>query len=116
MESIRHQPWFDQVFLPIGDSLPGDPKHTKWYSRMDYDPIEVLARVKVPIAFFFAEDDPWVPVEESMALVRRATRGNPDVTIQRVPKTGHYMEVGANGQVSDDSLAQLLRWLRQRRG
>jgi pimeloyl-ACP methyl ester carboxylesterase len=114
VENIRRQPWFDQVFLPIGDNLPGDPKHTKWYSQMDYDPLEVLARVKVPIALFFAETDPWVPVEESMTLVRQATRSNPDVSIRRVPKTGHYMEVGADGQVSHDYVTQLLQWLRRR--
>jgi hypothetical protein len=116
VESIRHQPWFEQVFLPIGDSLPGDPKHTKWYSQMDYDPLQVLARVKVPIAFFFAETDPWVPVEESMTLVRRATRNNPNVTIRRVPRTGHYMEVGADGPVSNDYLTRLLQWLRRTAG
>jgi pimeloyl-ACP methyl ester carboxylesterase len=81
---------------------------------MDYDPLEVLARGKVPIAFFFAETDPWVPVEESMILVRRATRSNPDVMIRRVPKTGHYMEIGADGQVSQDYLTQLLDWPRRR--
>jgi len=113
--AIRPERWFSQVFLPNGGTLPDDPVHTKWYAEMDYDPLQAVARVNVPIAFFFAQDDAYVPVQESIAHVRQAVR-YPDVTIQLVPGTDHYMETGApgsGGPTSEVYIQQLLAWLRR---
>ena len=63
---IRNEPWFGQVFLPNAGDLPRNPTQTKWYTEMDYDPLNAISRVRVPIVFFFAETDAWVPVEESI--------------------------------------------------
>ncbi len=114
--TIRHEPWFSQVFLPGRGDLPAEPRLTKWYAEMDYDPLAALARVRVPIAFFFAQADPWVPVEESIANIRQATRSNPAVTIQRIPQADHLMETGtpdSGGPISELYLNQLLGWLRE---
>jgi uncharacterized protein len=69
VQAIRQELWFDQVFLPGGGRLPDEPAGTKWYMEMDYDPLPVLARVRVPLAFFFGESDRWVPVDESIARI-----------------------------------------------
>jgi dienelactone hydrolase len=111
IDAIRLEPWFALVMLPNAGVLPVEPKGTKWFAEMDYDPLEVLARVEVPTAFFFAKVDPWVPVEESIAGIRRAMPANPAVTIRRIPHAGHYMETGT-GETSESYVKQLLQWLR----
>jgi pimeloyl-ACP methyl ester carboxylesterase len=115
--TIRQEPWFGQVFLPNSGVLPADPKRTKWYAEMDYDPLEALGRVRVPLAFFFAQTDPWVPVEESIMRVRQTTRSNPSVAIWRIPAADHLMETGrpdSGGPISAAYLKLLLEWLSQR--
>jgi pimeloyl-ACP methyl ester carboxylesterase len=114
--AIRHEPWFGQVFLPNAGNLPLDPTQTKWYIEMDYDPLEVLSRVRVPIVFFFAETDAWVPIEESITNIRRATATHSGVTIARIPQTDHLMETGApdsGGPISEQYVGRLLEWLDQ---
>ena len=116
IDSIRGQPWFPQVFIPNGGRLPDDPTHTDWYATLDYDPLLTLTKVTVPMAFFFAEDDAYVPVEESMARTRQVTRVS-DLMIRRVPGTDHYMETGkpeSGGPTSAQYVDQLLEWLRRR--
>lgn len=113
--SIRSEPWFGQAFLPNGGHPPPDPKRTKWYAELDYDPLAVLSRVRVPIAFFFAEADSWVPVEESIRNIRRAMGSRSGVTIARIPQADHLMETGApdsGGPISRQYLTQLIEWLR----
>jgi dienelactone hydrolase len=115
ISAVEKEPWFGLIFLPSSARLPLDPKHNQWYSVMDYDPIATVARVTVPMAFFFAEDDAYVPVEESMARVRATARVS-DILIQQVPGTDHYMETGASGSGGPTSpvyVQQLLDWLRK---
>jgi uncharacterized protein len=117
VQAIRQEPWFDQVFLPGGGRLPDNPAGTKWYIEMDYDPLPVLARARVPLAFFFGESDRWVPVDESIARIKEATRSNPRVMIRRVPGTDHLMGTGtpdSGGPVSQEYVRALLDWLPRR--
>jgi len=111
---ISGAPWFSQVFLPTGTGLPDKPAQTQWRAQMDYDPLAVVARVKVPMAFFFAGDDAYVPLPESMAHVSDVVTVT-DVMIQRVPDTDHFMETGASGAglTSADYVQSLLDWLRR---
>ncbi|HKC13619.1 MAG TPA: alpha/beta hydrolase [Vicinamibacteria bacterium] len=114
--TIRSEPWFGQVFLPNSGSLPPNPKRTTWYVDMDYDPLQVLSRVRVPIAFFFAEADAWVPVEESITNIRRATGPHSALMIAQIPQTDHLMETGtpdAGGPTSAQYVTRLIEWLRQ---
>jgi dienelactone hydrolase len=118
IDSIRGQPWFGQVFIPNGGTLPDDPTQTKWYATMDYDPLLAVAKVTVPMAFFFAEHDAYVPVEESMTRTRQAARVS-DLTIRRVASTDHYMETGkpeSGGPTSRQYVDQLLEWLHRHEG
>jgi uncharacterized protein len=111
VEAMRREPWFAQVMLPNAGNLPADPAHTQWHAEMDYDPLETLARVDVPAAFFFAKVDPWVPVEESISGIRRAMHANPAVTIRRIPEADHSMEI-EGGRISEPYVKQLVQWLR----
>lgn len=115
VETIRHERWFDDVYLPRSGKLPAEPKRSKWYATMDYDPLATLAQVRVPMAMFFAQTDRWVPVDESIAAIRQATRSNSAVTILRVPGTDHSMETdepNSEPQTSRKYVEQLVAWLR----
>jgi dienelactone hydrolase len=114
VRAIRDEPWFEQVFLPGGGDLPPDPAQTKWYLEMDYDPIPVLKRISVPMAFYFGESDRWVPVDESIAKIRAATESNRRVTIRRFAGTDHLMGTGtpdSGGPVSQEYVKALVAWL-----
>jgi uncharacterized protein len=114
VEAIRHERWFENAYLPSSGNLPIDREHTKWILEMDYEPLDTLHRVRVPMAIFFAQTDRWVPVEESIVAVRKATQSNSTVMIDRVPGTDHLMETGkldSGRQTSEQYVKQLLAWL-----
>jgi uncharacterized protein len=116
VDSIRGESWFSQAFLPNSGNFPADPRQTKWYLEMDYDPLPVLARVHVPMAFFFAESDRWTPVDESITKTRQATGSNPNVFIARIAGADHRMQTGApdsGGPTSADYVKNLEAWLRK---
>jgi len=117
VEGARKEPWFAEIMLPNSGNLPDDPRHSKWYDTMDYDPLAVLGRIRVPIIFFFAEKDRWVPVDESIANIRRAMRSNRTVTIVRIRGADHYMETGtpdSGGPTSEQYVKRLVEWLSKR--
>jgi len=69
-----------------------------------------------PDRFFFGEKDAWVPVEESITNVRRASGTLSGVTIARIRQTDHFMETGppdSGGPISEEYVARLLEWLDQ---
>jgi dienelactone hydrolase len=114
---IRDEPWFDQVF--IAPDLPDDPRESKWFREMDYDPMLALARVRVPIAFFFGDIDPWVPVDDSIARIKEATRRNPQVAIWRIAGANHYMATGGGDATTPTSavyVERLVKWLSETAG
>jgi uncharacterized protein len=114
IDTIRHESWFELVFLPISGKLPADPSQTKWYLEMDYDPLSIIARVRVPMAFFYAETDAWVPVEESIINIQQVTQSHSEVTIWHIPDADHLMETGipdASGPISEHYLKLLIEWL-----
>ena len=116
VSGIQQETWFSQVSLPAGGRLPDDPRHTQWYATMDYDPLVTIARIKVPIVFFFAEDDAYVPVEESVTHFRQVARVS-DVTILRIPGTDHFMNTGKpayTGPTLTVYIHDLVDWLAKR--
>ncbi|HYF61171.1 MAG TPA: hypothetical protein VD886_00065, partial [Herpetosiphonaceae bacterium] len=52
------------------------------------------------------ENDPWIPIEESMAIWRRAlaAAGNRDAEIRRIPDTGHSMLLNEPAYLDDETL------------
>jgi pimeloyl-ACP methyl ester carboxylesterase len=117
VERVRTEPWFSEIMLPNSGNLPGDPRRSKWYADMDYDPLVALGRIRVPILFFFAETDRWVPVDESIANIRHAMRSNRAVTIVRIRGADHYMETGtpdSGGPTSERYVKRLMEWLGKR--
>ncbi|MCW5592071.1 MAG: alpha/beta fold hydrolase [Burkholderiales bacterium] len=116
VEAIDREPWFPSAMLPGGRDLPADPSRSKWRLEMDYDPLPALRKVDVPALLLFAEDDPWVPIEASMAAVAPIAAGKAAMTVRRVPGTGHYMEKARSpdpGDTSEGYAALLVEWLRK---
>jgi len=114
IDSVLGQPWVASVFLPNSGRLPEHPEGSKWALTMDYDPLPVLARVRVPMAFFFAENDAWVPVEPSIRNITGATAANHRVAIRVIHGADHYMETGSpssGGQTSSAYEESLIQWL-----
>lgn len=115
VREIRGEPWFSSVMLPASGAIPEHPESTRWHRQVDYDPLPALRRVNVPTLLIFAGDDPWVPVEASIAAIAPIVAAKPDMTIRRVGGTGHYMEsVGAaNLSVTSEAyVSAMLEWLK----
>ena len=54
---------------------------------LDFDPVPVIAAVRVPTLIFYGDDDDRQPTDVSVAAWERA--GTRDLMIARIPKTGH---------------------------
>ena len=114
VESVQGEAWFSDAFLSEQDDLPEDVTQDKWYYEMDYDPLAIWSRVRLPTLFIFAEQDRWVPVETSIMNFKAATTQLEDVTIKRIKGTDHLMgleNTEAGATVSTDYLAILTEWL-----
>jgi pimeloyl-ACP methyl ester carboxylesterase len=108
----RTQPWFKLISL--SDGLPLDPKVTKWYQEMDFDPIPTLRKIKTPTLFFFGERDRWVPIEESISRIKEATRAIPNSEIHRIKGADHLMSTGKtelSGPISQEYVKLMLEWI-----
>jgi hypothetical protein len=111
VDSIRNEPFFEHAWTPA--DLSG--LDLTWRD-MDFDPEPVLARVRVPTLLFYGEDDEWSPIDESIAVWRRAAKvaKNEAVTIVRLPGTKHSPTIGGEERmdaISPDYERALLDWV-----
>jgi pimeloyl-ACP methyl ester carboxylesterase len=62
----------------------------------------------VPILLLYGEHDPWIPVEESIAIWQDALvqAGNHDVEIHRVPRAGHLMVIDEPAYMDDKTMRE----------
>ncbi|MFI7218899.1 alpha/beta hydrolase family protein [Micromonospora maritima] len=108
LDAAVRRPWFPLAFLP--DELPETPG--TWVD-MDFDPAPVLARLTCPVLLCYGETDAWTPIEESLAVWRRAAR-NAELTVARLAGCDHAPTLGGGedlGSVSPQYEAVLLDWL-----
>jgi pimeloyl-ACP methyl ester carboxylesterase len=113
LAQARTQPWSDLSY--ISDELPQNPKTTKWYQEMDFDPVPTLRKLRVPALFFFGETDRWVPIDESIAKIAAATRANAHVQFHRIAGADHLMMTGkpdSGGPVSAEYIKLMTQWIR----
>lgn len=119
IDRVQEEPWFPYTFLGSSDQLPRDVTQDKWYYELDYDPLLAWHRVAQPSLFLFAEDDQWVPVQESIVNFRSVTKHLRDVTMLEIDGTDHLMmDINAEvkARVSDRYVGALISWLEQRIG
>jgi pimeloyl-ACP methyl ester carboxylesterase len=115
LERAKVRPWFELAF--VNDTLPENPKRTKWFLQMDYDPRPALASIRVPLLFFFGDRDRWVPVKLSVRKTLAATRANKKVSLHVIKGADHYMTTGpteATGPIARNYLKLLTQWVKRR--
>jgi len=96
IDAIKGEPFFAHAYLPADAGALGS------WPDMDFDPAPVFAKVTVPVLLFYGEDDEWQPIDDSVAAWRRAAEraGNRDVTVVRLPGTGHAPTRGRRADIA----------------
>ena len=85
------QPWFNLAFMPKASQLTTDPAHNSWRKEMNYNPVGVVRRVKVPLLFIYGSSDPWISVEQSVKELRVLANQQPNIRYLIVPSANHEM-------------------------
>jgi pimeloyl-ACP methyl ester carboxylesterase len=103
LDVFRNEAWFSLVYLD--DSLPDDPKKSKWHHEMDFDPIPIIQKIDIPVLLLYGEYDPWVPITRSIA--RWKEFGPKDLTIHQIKNANHFMISIAHSGIRGDKGPQV---------
>lgn len=87
IDAVADEPWFPHAF--IDRVLPDTVRDSKWALELGHDPAPVMARVVIPTLLLYSEDDPWVPVSESIEAWRAAAARW--VEVEWIPGADHLM-------------------------
>lgn len=129
-EKARKKAWYSKAKVQEDDSfrtLPAPAELSKpkgrsqlWFKQEAvYDPIPALRALHVPALFLFGDKDQLIPVEESVAVLRRVQSEDKrhDFTIREFPNDDHGMYLVAsdgNGGLDPEYLRTMREWLRAR--
>jgi len=128
LENAETKPWFGQAraqqddsfgALPTPDQL-GKPvgRSLIWFKREAiYDPVPALRALRVPALFLFGDKDRLIPVQESVAVIKRiqAEDRSHHFTIREFPNDDHGIYVvssDGNGTIDPEYLKTMREWLR----
>lgn len=117
LRQFENEPWFAAAYLDPSAALPADPRASKWYYEMDYDPLPVWQQVSQPTLFLFGDRDRWVPVAASRATYRQATAHMSDVDFVTLAEIDHLMgerDRQDESRVSERYFEILWAWLEAR--
>src|SRR5438309_5382823 len=111
VDSVASEPWFELAY--VRRTVPEQPG---FWPDLDFDPVPIFARVRVPTLLFYGESDDWQPIDASIAAWRKAAAisGNADLTIVRIPGTRHAPPLGDRQErdaIAPEYETRLLRWL-----
>ena len=84
----------DPILVPYVQSM---------ISKLDYDPVPVLEKVRCPVLAIWGADDTNVPVDRSIAVFDEALRraGNKDYTLKIFPNADHGLQLPPAKRTSD---------------
>lgn len=104
IDAHKDEPWYTHLYM--GARLPDSVEGTGWANEVAFEPRPVFSRVRVPTILFYGENDPWIPVEDSMRIWREAAAeaGNDRVRIHRVARTGHAMIIDEPANVDSSTV------------
>jgi pimeloyl-ACP methyl ester carboxylesterase len=88
LDQAATRPWFEHAYLARTFS---DPTESRWAKEIRHDPLETIARVKVPALILFGTDDPWVPVQISVERFRARITRSRNLTMHVVTGANHEM-------------------------
>ena len=128
VEEAGKKPWFGQAraqqddsfgVLPTPDQL-GKPvgRSLIWFRHEAiYDPVPALRALRVPALFLFGDEDRLIPVQESVAVIKRVQAEDRyhDFTIRELPNDDHGMYLVSshgNGAIDPEYLKTMREWLR----
>ena len=117
LNEASNAPWFQYAYINPDSDLPTEITRSKWWNELDYDPIPVWKYVKQSVLFLYAQQDRWIPIQESMSNYRRATAHLPDVTMIRIKNTDHFMyeaDDQKSKMISTHYINAMKTWLRER--
>jgi hypothetical protein len=73
-----------------------------WFQYfMKYDPVPYWQGIKVPLLALNGSLDLQVPAAANLAVIREATRGNPDVMIVELPGLNHLFQTATTGGLGE---------------
>ncbi|HYL65208.1 MAG TPA: alpha/beta fold hydrolase [Candidatus Methylomirabilis sp.] len=96
-----------ELSKPVGRSL-------LWFKQEAvYDPVPALRALRVPALFLFGDKDELIPVDESVAVIRRvlAEDAHHDFSIRVLPDVDHQMQLVAGGEIDPRYLETMHDWL-----
>lgn len=114
-QAVQEKAWASA----LGSLLSPDNWWWNWYrTKMDYDPIPMLEKVRVPVLAVWGENDVLVPVTESRAAIEGAfTRsGNRNVTCRVYADADHSIQTESwlHGRRPEPSYMDLLsEWIQK---
>ena len=127
-ERARAKAWFEKAKAQQDDSFSTLPTPTEWSKQPAhskqwfeqeavYDPVPALRALHVPALFLFGDKDRLIPVQESVAVIRRVATEDArhDFTIREFPNDDHgmYLETPeAYGELDPEYLKTMQQWLR----
>ena len=89
LERASRQPWFPFAWLPATAEPP-----TPDDFEFDFDPAPLIRTLPCPLLAVVGDDDRWVPLPESIAVLQTA----PNVEILHVPQGGHAPTEDGDGE------------------
>ena len=91
LDQASRKAWFPFAWLPttIEPPTPDD-------FEFDFDPAPLLRALPCPLLAIVGDDDRWVPLRESIAVLKTA----PNVELLHVPKGGHAPTEDGDGEGS----------------
>ena len=109
-DSFSSLPTPAELNMPAGRSI-------LWFKREAvYDPVPALQAIHVPALFLFGAKDQLIPVEESLAVIKRVQAEDPhhDFTIREFPNDDHSMYLTTTdglGGIDPEYLKTMREWL-----
>jgi len=104
---------FGPLLTPEEQAKPGAVGYRWFRQEASYDPVPALRALRVPALFLFGDEDRLVPVDTSVAVIRKAQEdgGQKDFTIRVFPHADHGMYLTTSGGLDQEYLETMHRWL-----
>lgn len=121
IEECKSEQWFEVSGVPPAEFIPLEPKATKMYQEIKFNPEETIKSVAVPTLLLYGETDPWIPVEQSIDYWQRESKAASKdlLTISRIQNANHFMTkisevgvMGSDGTMEEEYSQVLVKWLK----
>ncbi|MBV8657586.1 MAG: alpha/beta fold hydrolase [Burkholderiales bacterium] len=93
LDAVVGKPWFDLTYL---DKTFRDPNVSRWAKEIRHDPVKTLDAVKIPALVIYGSNDPWVPAQRSVDILRASAKQHPSITTAIIAGADHDMMLSAS--------------------